>query len=366
MCDGFTSAALLINYLNDLFPHFVQSNITFRIHLGKEHGLLTETIPKDIKLVIAPDSASNDQEEANILWSRGCDMLYLDHHLASQYLDNAIGINNQLCDYPNKALTGAGVVWKFCCYLDSLIGANYAEKYYDLAATGILADVAPITDFETRYIILRGMNEFKNPLLKVMVEKDDFHFGNQPLTPFNITWYIAPYINAISRSGTMEEKQVVFESMIEYLAYQQIPSTKRGCKGQLETRVEQAVRACYNAKNRQTKSVDNAMESINEIVEKDNLLENKIIAVKLNPEYAVEKTLTGLLANQLLSQYERPVLVLNQVKEDGKIYWRGSGRGYDKANLRAFKNVLNESNLVEYAQGQKWPIILLFVITKVW
>lgn len=63
------------------------------------------------------------------------------------------------------------------------------------------------------------MKQFENPLLKTMVEKDDFHFGGQALTPFNITWYIAPYINAISRSGTMAEKQVVFESMIEYLAY---------------------------------------------------------------------------------------------------------------------------------------------------
>ncbi len=32
--------------------------------------------------------------------------------------------------------------------------------------------------------------------------------------------------------------------------YEQIPSTKRGCKGQFETRVEQAVRTCNNVKNR--------------------------------------------------------------------------------------------------------------------
>ena len=56
-CDGYTSAAILINYLNCLFPHFAQTKISYRIHDGKQHGLLTDTIPNDIGLVIAPDSS---------------------------------------------------------------------------------------------------------------------------------------------------------------------------------------------------------------------------------------------------------------------------------------------------------------------
>ena len=31
-CDGYTSAAALINYLNCLFPSFTQNNIIYRIH----------------------------------------------------------------------------------------------------------------------------------------------------------------------------------------------------------------------------------------------------------------------------------------------------------------------------------------------
>lgn len=56
-CDGYTSAAALINYLNRLFPGFVQSSIYYRIHSGKQHGILLETVPNDVKLVIAPDSS---------------------------------------------------------------------------------------------------------------------------------------------------------------------------------------------------------------------------------------------------------------------------------------------------------------------
>lgn len=61
-CDGYTSSAILINYLNCLFPHYVQTQISYRIHDGKQHGLLTDTIPSDVKLVIAPDASSNDYE----------------------------------------------------------------------------------------------------------------------------------------------------------------------------------------------------------------------------------------------------------------------------------------------------------------
>lgn len=56
-CDGYTSSAILINYLNCLFPHFAQTKISYRIHDGKQHGLLVDTIPDDVKLVIAPDSS---------------------------------------------------------------------------------------------------------------------------------------------------------------------------------------------------------------------------------------------------------------------------------------------------------------------
>ena len=362
-CDGYTSAAILINYLNCLFPHFTQTKLSYRIHDGKQHGLLTDTIPNNVKLVIAPDSSSNDYEIHQALAERGIDVLVLDHHEAEKYSEYACVINNQMCDYPTKSLSGAGIVYKFCCYLDSLLNTEYADDFIDLVTTGLIADVMPLKDFEVRHIILKGMQGFRNPLLKTMVEKDQFHFGGKSLTPFSIAWYIAPYINAITRSGTQSEKQVVFESMIEFLAYQTVPSTKRGCKGQFETRVEQAVRTCTNVKARQTKSKDSAMEAVLKTINEENLLENKILAIRLDPKYAADKNLTGLIANGLLDTYCRPILILNKTLEvveeevDGKIikkpkvHWAGSGRGYDKANLGSLRELLEASGLVDYAQG---------------
>lgn len=350
-CDGYTSSAILINYLNCLFPHYVQTQISYRIHDGKQHGLLTDTIPSDVKLVIAPDASSNDYEQHKELHDRGIDVLVIDHHEAEKYSEYACVINNQMCDYPTKSLSGAGVVYKFCSYIDQLLGHDYANDYIDLATVGIIADVMDLRDYEIREIILRGMQGFRNPLLKAMVAKDKFHFEGKQLTPFNIAWYIAPYINAITRSATEQEKLVVFESMIEYLAYKTIPSTKRGCKGQNETRVEQAVRTCANVKNRQSKAKENASDAVFQTIKDENLLEHKILAIRLDPKYAADKNLTGLIANGLLDLYCRPVLILNKVEEEGKVYWQGSGRGYDKANLGSLRDLLESSGLVQYAQG---------------
>lgn len=56
--DGLTSSALLINYLYRLFPTYVDNYITYRNHTNKQHGIIIDTIPEDVKLVIAPDSSS--------------------------------------------------------------------------------------------------------------------------------------------------------------------------------------------------------------------------------------------------------------------------------------------------------------------
>lgn len=354
-CDGYTSASLLINYLNALFPYYTQTKIIYRTHDEKAHGLLLDTIPEDVKLVIAPDASSSDFEIHQALKEKGIDVLVIDHHEAEKISEYACIINNQLCNYPNKTLSGAGVVYKFCCYLDSLLNNNVADEFVDLATTGIIADVEPLQELETRAIILKGLQDFKNPLLKTMVDKDDFHFGGKDLTPFNVAWYIAPYINAVSRSGTEEERRIVFESMIDFLAYELVPSTKRGCKGLMETRVEQAVRICNNVKNRQTKIKEKSMETILEIIEKENLTQNKVIAVKLDPKYAADKNLTGLVANSILDKYCRPILILNQVIDENKeIKWVGSGRGYEKGGLGSFRDLLENSGLVDWAQGHAY------------
>ena len=363
-CDGYTSAAVLINYLNCLFPGFVQNNVFYRIHTGKQHGILLDTIPDEIKLVIAPDSSSNDYDEHQTLKSNGVDVLVIDHHEADIISENACVINNQLCDYPTKSLSGVGMVYKFCSYIDELLNVDYADQFLDLVALGMVADMMDLRDYETRHLITRGLENIRNPYFKGMIDKQSYSLKDG-ITPIGVAFYIAPYVNATIRMGTQEEKLMLFESMLDYRGYELIPSTKRGCKGQTETRVEQACRNCTNIKNRQTKARDAALENIERIIKEKNLLNNKILVIKLD-SFAADKNLTGLIANQLMAKYQRPVLLLNKVVNyeievselDGTVVnkvpiisWEGSGRGYDKSRFDNLREFLKESGFVMYAEG---------------
>lgn len=349
-CDGYTSAALLMNYLYCLFPSFVNNNISYRVHMGKQHGIIPDTIPEDVKLVIAPDSSSNDYEAHEYLNLSGVDVLVIDHHEADHISKYACIINNQLCDYPTKSLSGVAMVWKFCCYIDMLLKTDHAQKFLDLVALGLVADMMDVRDFETRRLIDKGLQQIRNPYFRGAIDKDQFHFTNE-ITPIGVAFYIAPLINATTRVGTQEEKLMLFESMLDFRGYELVPSTKRGCKGQAETRVEQACRNCTNIKSRQTKIRDNSLERIEQIIVNQNLLSNKILIVQLD-DLITDRNLTGLIANQLMSEYQRPVLILNKIEnEDGTITWEGSGRGYDKSRLKDFRGFLENNKYVMYAEG---------------
>ena len=352
--DGFTSSALLLNYLNCLFPAFVKNNISYRFHTGKQHGIPLEIIDdimsKGYKLVIAPDAASNDYEQHKILKENNVDVLIIDHHEAEKVSKDACVINNQLCDYPTKSLSGVGMVYKFCSYIDKILNENYANLFIDLVSVGMLADMMDLRDFETRHLVVNGLKQIRNPYLKGMVSTNNYSIEKGGgLNPFTVAFYIAPYINAVVRVGTQDEKLMLFESMLDYRGYELIPSTKRGCKGQTETRVEQACRNCLNIKKRQTNARDSSLNIIEHEIKEKNLLNHKILFIQVED---VDKNLTGLIANELASKYQRPTLLLNKkVNENNEISWEGSGRNYSNSPIENLREFLLNTGYALYSEG---------------
>lgn len=349
-CDGYVSAAVLLNYLHRIVPSVVEANFVYNFHPGKQHGIDLSLVPSDVTLVVAPDSSSNDYEIHKELSEKGIDVLVIDHHQAEKISEYACVVNNQLCDYPTKSLSGAGMVYKFCQYMDKIFNVNYADDFLDIVALSLTADMMDQRDFETAYLIRTGLKNVRNPFMYEMIEKNRYQLGTS-LTPIGIAFYVAPYVNAITRVGQEEEKYTLFEAMLEWKAYESIPSTKRGCKGQLEQRVVQAVRNCTNVKSRQTRTRDQSLEAIENLIESRNLLDKKILIIKLD-EFSVDRGLTGLIANELMSKYKRPVLMLNKCEqEDGSVTWEGSARGYEKSKLNDLRSFIEDSGYALYAQG---------------
>ena len=362
-CDGYTSAALWMNYFYLAFEDYY-FNIHYFIHSGKQHGLndcIEEAKKYDV--IILPDSSSNDYSYHKILKDLDKQILIMDHHEAEKKSEYAIVINNQLSDYPNKDLSGVGVTWQFCRALDDTFCTSYADRLLDLVALGNMADMMSLKSIETKHLIWKGFKRenIKNPFIYGMIDKNNFSlnkadyksYNGLDVTPMGAAFFIAPFVNAMVRSGTQEEKEILFKSMLISEAFKEVPSTKRGHKiGDKEKIVDQALRICTNVKNRQTKAQDNCVALLEKMIEEKNLLEDKVLLFLLEPGQ-IDKNVAGLAANKIMAKYQRPVCVLTKVIKDGEISYQGSARGYDAGGVNNFKDICTDSKAIMYAEGHQ-------------
>lgn len=280
----------------------------------------------------------------------------MDHHEADNYLednDNLVIINNQISDYPNKNLSAAGVVWQVCKMYDKIFETDYANDLADLAALGCLSDMMDYRSIETKAIISFGLSNIKNPFFYYMVEKNKYSINKMGgINYMSIAFYVTPFINAIVRSGTMEEKDLIFKSMLQMYAFEKIESGKRGHKGELVPRVEEAIRICTNVKARQTKLQDTTMALLESRIRDNNLQDNAIIVLKCEPG-EVEKNLAGLIANKIQAKYQHPCLVLikSKTQEDEEVFYRGSARNYSMSENQDLRQLCLDTEIPEYCQG---------------
>jgi single-stranded-DNA-specific exonuclease len=360
--DGYTSAAIIYQYTKRMNP---ECKVDYWLHEGKQHGLqdhidklVQSEAPYD--LIILPDSSSNDAKYHDMLDEIHIPCLILDHHLTDEKLSyNAIVVNNQLSpNYENKELTGAGVVYQFCRYIDSLYSRNWADDYLDLAAWGIIGDMGSVLEMENRYIIYKGLSKeyIKNDFLKCLLNKQAYSItGKQGASwsdivektnPVSIAFYVVPLVNAMIRVGTMPEKERLFMAFID--GSQMVPCNKRGAKGTFERVDIESARECTNAKSKQDKTKLEVVERLEAKIFKHDLLENKVLFVRLEDTDRFPSELNGLIAMQLAAKYKKPTIVA-RLNDQG--FNRGSARGMNQSELKDFREFLLGSGMFEYAQG---------------
>ncbi len=363
--DGFTSSSILWLYIKHTFPEI---ELEFTVHEHKQHGLddkidwITDEARWD--LVIIPDAGSYDVKEHRMLGELGMDVIVLDHHdqlydengnPVVSNLPTTIVVNNQLSpDYTNKSLCGAGVVYKFCEVLDNKLGIHLAHNYIDLAALGEIADVMDRTNVETNYIMMEGLKNIHNEGFRTLIESQSYSLKEKAvspyegLTPIDVAFYIAPLINAITRVGTVQEKETMFYCFIE--PNKAVPSSKRGARpGDIEYAAEQTARVGKNAKARQDRLKEQALGVIDFKIQKDGLDDNNIIIVELDGSDNIPQELTGLVAMNVVSKYHKPVMIgrrNNRNEIQGSIRSDGNFAG-----LPSFKKFLEDSGLVTYTAG---------------
>ena len=225
-----------------------------------------------------------------------------------------------------------------------MFNTNYADEFIDLAAFAEISDMMSMLSLENRYIVHTGLGRITNYFLRAMCEKQSYSMGGK-ITPITVAFYITPLVNAMIRAGTMEDKHRCFAALLH--GHRMIESHKRGAKGTFEELAIESARECTNARAKQNRTLDKVVEQLEIKIHKYNLLENKILFIRLDDE-DFPPELNGLCAMKLAAKYQRPTIVA-RLNEDGEI--KGSLRGLNESELTSFKDFLDESGFFTFTAG---------------
>lgn len=313
-------------------------NINYIYHQRYEsHGVMINKVPKDCQLLIIVDSSTNSVNECREI-SQFTDIIILDHH--QKDIDNpyAIIVNPQLDNYPNKYLSGSGVVFQTCRALDKQFNTKYAFYYVDLVATGNIGDMMRQDVMENRYISRCGLWRIKqtksgNLGLKELVEETK---GTLEINTQDISYYIVPAINAVIR---LDDTGKILKLLTS--------------KDILE--VKNIVKECCTI-NEFRKSETKRISKL--IKEKNIINDDKVIIINMN-NIECQSSLNGLIATKLSRDYQRPCFI-GKVKDE---IFVGSARGYgDDVYL---KTECINSGLFQFAEGHESSFGIRFKIDNI-
>lgn len=292
----------------------------------RERFMLNQSNVKKIKdsdVLIIVDSSSNDWETCKAIDDLGTKVIILDHHKIEEKNNYALIVNPQQekDEYPNKNLSGAGVVFKTIQVVEKMlekegIGCTDVWQYTDLVAVGMYADSMDITNLENRFLIMDGFRNINNVGLTRILKgaKADFYKINADTIGFSV----APMINGVTRLDNIE-------LAIEIFLTDDDSEAKK-----LRLKME---KLNVSRKEKQKEIVDRYSQKIDTT--------KKIIFIS---DEKSSKGFNGLVAQNLSTKYSRNAIIGRL--SDGVFY--GSFRGYNNFDML---NFLKESKLCEEVKG---------------
>ncbi|MBO9730468.1 MAG: single-stranded-DNA-specific exonuclease RecJ [Chitinophaga sp.] len=299
--DGCTAVATVYAFLQKLY-----NNIEFYIpHRYREgYGISMQGIEyardNDFSLIIALDCGIKSIDHITVAKEWGIDFIICDHHLPDAILPPAVAILNPKqadCPYPYKELSGCGIGYKMISAFAQKRGlpASEANKFLDLVATSIAADIVPMTG-ENRILAFHGLvkvNEDPLPGIKALIALSAL---KEKLTIANLVFVIAPRVNA---AGRMDDARKAVNLFIEN-----------------DVEKAAAIAAVLHADNFDRKEIDNTITQ-----EAISLLQNDADIAKRKSTVLYQahwhKGVVGIVASRLIDKYYyRPTIILTQSNDD--------------------------------------------------
>lgn len=269
---------------------------------------------READLVILIDSSSNDVEACKFIAEKlETEIIILDHHEIEQPNPHVILVNPQQksCEYPNKQLSGAGVVFKVLQVMEDTLGQVDVWQYIDLVAVGMYSDMMRLDVLENRYLIMQGMLNVKNTgLIRILKGGKVNTFGGIKGDAIGFT--ISPMINGVTRLDNI--------------------------KLAIDILLEDDDTICKKLRLQMQKLNDKRKIMQKEIAERYALSVDDSQKILIVTDDESSKGFNGLVAQQLSDKYKRPVIVGRL--HNGKL--SGSFRSYNGFKLKSFLSGFDE------------------------
>lgn len=316
--DGTTATAIAFTALTTF-----GANVVYRLpdRINEGYGIskkaIIEQLAEGTKLFITVDNGIRAIDEIKYARENGAQVIVLDHHQPGEIIPDAdvtIDLYIEGETYPFIDLTGSALAWKVFSHLLQKYGFDeIADSLIDLAAIGTIADVASLVG-ENRAIVKRAIDYMRSPIYNRKGIIKLFQGDMSTITAENISFLIAPRINAAGRlleNGAdiptalfLEEDDLKAEQMAQELS-------------RINTERKLIQSKCY--------------KELKPVIEEQVSMGNKVLVLfaKDAPSGVV-----GLLAGNATEEYHRPTIVFSEKNNiDGTKIWTGSARSIEQFHM---------------------------------
>ncbi|MDO4500651.1 MAG: DHHA1 domain-containing protein [Erysipelotrichaceae bacterium] len=294
-CDGICSTVIikkLLEYLKINHNFYIPSRT--KDGYGLNENIVDVAIKNGFGVILTVDNGIVAHGALKKAKDNGIKTLIIDHHEYENEPDCFGFIHPNILDKDFNNLSAGG--------LSSL----FASYFYDDSLSKVLGGLSTLSD-------MVGVLNYNRFLLKQMIDilrKEDIYqiklLNGNDISYESLSFNVIPKINAISRMDNNPN------ALVKYFL-----SDKKVCLS--------SIKAINDVNDERKKETENELKIIAEQIDESK----KIIIVK---SQFVKEGLCGLIANRLLSKYQRPVLVFTV--SEGIL--KGSGRSPESINIHEY------------------------------
>lgn len=324
-CDGIPGGVLMHDFLKKVGANF-ENHIPHRHADGygmNVHGV-EKLAERGATLIVTVDSGIVDTEPIARAKELGVDVIVTDHHLPAlsevegPLLPPAYAVLNPNArideTYPFRGLCGSGVAWKLACAtlavapeLRERVPPGWEKWLLDMVGLATIADMVPLTS-ENRILATYGLRVLrKSPRLGLQKLLRNMRIDQRALTEDDVSFMIAPRVNAASRMGDAFDAFRLFTTEDENEA------------DALVKKLETANCQRKAAAGAITRTVHSRLSGGGGSASGGKELPSVIVMG--DPEW--RPSLLGLVAGTIAEEYERPVFLWGR---EGNLSLKGSVR----------------------------------------